>query len=186
MARLATLINNNSLSSYSIDDLNDVIITSSAAGELLFTNGPDSWVNYTLTEAGIASVSDLANYVGLTGSQTITGDKTFSGTTISDVNVNAQTGTTYTTVLADSSSLITMDNASANTVTIPLNSSVAYRVGTVIMISQIGAGATTIAATGGVTLSTEVGLILNAQYAMASLVKIATDQWLVTGSLKAA
>jgi len=61
--------------------------------------------------------------------------------------LNAQTGTTYTTVIADSyQTLITQSNASANAIKIPTNASVAHPVGTVITVLNIGAGLCTISA----------------------------------------
>ena len=56
--------------------------------------------------------------------------------------ISTQTGS-MTTVLTDAGKTITMSNASANTVTIPANSSVAYVVGTRINILNLGAGACT-------------------------------------------
>jgi len=102
------------------------------------------------------------------------------------IAINAQTGATYTAVLTDDGKLVTMSNASANTITIPPNSSVAYGIGTQINIAQLGAGATTIAAGAGVTLnSAGAKLILNAQYALATCVKTDTNTWFVVGNLKA-
>ena len=69
------------------------------------------------------------------------------------IAINAQTGTTYTTVLADDGKLITADNASPIALTIPPASSVAYGIGTQINIMQLGAGTVTITAGAGVTLN---------------------------------
>jgi hypothetical protein len=100
------------------------------------------------------------------------------------IPINAQTGTTYTLVIGDASTLVTMSNASANTLTVPTNASVAFSVGTQIPVSQKGAGQTTIAAAGGVTINSAGGLLnIGAQYATVALVKIATDTWLLTGNL---
>jgi len=102
------------------------------------------------------------------------------------IAINAQTGTTYTTVLADDGKLITADNASAIALTIPPNSSVAYGIGTQINIMQLGAGQVTITAGAGVTLrSAGNKLKTNAQYAVATCAKIATDTWVVVGNLSA-
>lgn len=102
------------------------------------------------------------------------------------IALNAQTGTTYTTVLADDGKLITCDNGSAITLTIPPNSSVAYGIGTQINIMQLGAGQVTIAAGVGVTLRSEGSkLKLKGQYAVATCAKIATDTWVVVGNLSA-
>ncbi len=105
---------------------------------------------------------------------------------VSMIALNAQTGTTYTTVLADDGKLITCDNASAIALTIPPNSSVAYGIGTQINIMQLGAGQVTITAGAGVTLrSAGSKLKTNAQYAVATCCKIATDTWVVVGNLSA-
>lgn len=102
------------------------------------------------------------------------------------IAINAQTGTTYTTVLADDGKLVTCDNASAIALTIPPNSSVAYGIGTQINIMQLGAGQVTITAGAGVTLRSDGSkLKTNAQYAVATCCKIATDTWVVVGNLKA-
>jgi hypothetical protein len=105
---------------------------------------------------------------------------------IAMVAINAQTGTTYTTVLGDDGKLVTCDNAAAIALTIPPNSSVAYGIGTQINIMQLGAGQVTITAGSGVTLrSAGSKLKTNAQYAVATCCKIATDTWVVIGNLAA-
>jgi ABC-type uncharacterized transport system permease subunit len=94
---------------------------------------------------------------------------------------NAQTGTAYTLALADAGKCVTMNNTAANTVTIPPNSSVAFPVGTKIMITQLGTGATTIAAGSGVTLNApaSVSTNINEQYGSRVIWKRATDTWLL-------
>lgn len=102
------------------------------------------------------------------------------------ISINAQTGTTYTTVLTDDGKLVTCDNAAAIALTIPPNSSIAYGIGTQINIMQLGAGQVTITAGAGVTLrSAGSKLKTNAQYAVATCCKIATDTWVVVGNLSA-
>jgi hypothetical protein len=102
------------------------------------------------------------------------------------IAINAQTGTTYTTVLADDGKLITCSNAAAIALTIPPNSSVAYGIGTQINIAQLGAGTVTITAGAGVTLNSAGSkLKTDAQYAVATCVKTDTNTWFVVGNLKA-
>lgn len=102
------------------------------------------------------------------------------------IAINAQIGTTYTTVLTDDGKLVTADNAASIAITIPPNSSVAYGIGTQINIMQLGAGTVTITAGAGVTLRSDGSkLKTNAQYAVATCCKIATDTWVVVGNLKA-
>ncbi len=98
---------------------------------------------------------------------------------------NTQTGTAYTLVLGDASKAVEMNNAAANTVTVPPNSSVAFPIGTVIEIYQLGAGATTIVAGTGVTLRLPTGLTaqLRGQNATATIRKGNTDAWRLAGDL---
>lgn len=101
----------------------------------------------------------------------------------SRVTFNTQTSD-YTLVLADSSKQILMNDASANTLTVPLNSSVAFPVGTVIKVLQYGAGQTTISPTVGVTIRTAGARFkLYEQYSSATLTKIGTDEWMLDGDL---
>lgn len=104
---------------------------------------------------------------------------------ITTVSGNAQTGTTYTLALTDAAHFVTMDNGSANTLTIPANSSVAFPVGTVITVGQKGSGTTTIDATTGVTLNGVSGGQgdISAQWATVMLRKTATDTWEAWGSI---
>lgn len=100
------------------------------------------------------------------------------------ISTNARTDS-YTLVLADAGKLIEMGKATAQTLTIPLNSSVAFPVGTKIDVLQTGAGETTIAGASGVTVNSEGGkLKINAQWQAVSLVKRATDTWVAIGALK--
>lgn len=100
--------------------------------------------------------------------------------------VNVQTGTSYTLVLGDAFRLVAMDNASANTVTVPPDSSVAFPVGTRVDLGQDGAGQTTIVAGSGVTIRTPETLKLRQRWAKATLIKRATDTWDLEGNLEAA
>jgi hypothetical protein len=102
------------------------------------------------------------------------------------IAIRAVTTASTTAVLADDGKLITMSNASANTYTVPPNSSVAFGIGTQLNIAQLGAGQTTIVAGSGVTLnSAGTKLKLNAQYAVATCVKTDTNTWFVIGNLSA-
>ena len=67
----------------------------------------------------------------------------------------------------------------------PLNATSAFPIGTHIDIIQIGAGQVTIAATGGVTINATPTLKARAQYSGMSLIKRATDTWVLVGDLAA-
>ena len=102
------------------------------------------------------------------------------------IAIRASTAVSSTAVLADDGKLVTMSNASANTFTVPPNSSVAFGIGTQINIAQLGAGSTSIVAGAGVTLnSAGTKLTLDAQYAVATVVKTDTNTWFAVGNLKA-
>ena len=139
----------------------------------------------TLTALQVDNVNINANTITSTDSNgALTLDANGTGAVNVIRTINAQTGTTYTLVLADAGKIVTSSNASAQTITIPPNSSVAYPVGTQIEIYQLGAGATSVTAGSGVTLngvSTGTGA-LNAQYSAVSCFKIATDTWLMAGA----
>jgi len=104
------------------------------------------------------------------------------GTSIINLAINAQTGTTYTPVLADNGKLVTLSNASAITLTVPTNASVAYATGAQINIEQIGAGQVTIVGDTGVTVN-GTGTKLRTQWSAATLVKLGTDSWTLIGDL---
>lgn len=105
---------------------------------------------------------------------------------LSAVQLNAQTGTTYTLVLADRSKTVTLTNASAITLTIPTNASVAMAIGSQVLLYQGGAGQVTIAGAGGVTVRSQGSkLKIAGQYGVAGLIKIATDEWVAFGNLTA-
>lgn len=102
------------------------------------------------------------------------------------IAIRDATGASTTALLADDGKLITMSNASANTFTVPPNSSVAFGIGTQLNIAQLGAGQTTIVAGSGVTLNSAGSkLKLAAQYAVATCVKTDTNTWFVVGNLSA-
>jgi hypothetical protein len=124
------------------------------------------------TVAGLGAQGET----GVTGATGPSGDPTLT--------INAQTAS-YTLVLSDASKLVEVSDSSGNTLTVPLNSSVAYPVGTQINILQTGAGQTTIAGTSGVTVNSGIGLKLRAQWSAATLIKRATDTWVAFGDLSA-
>lgn len=105
-------------------------------------------------------------------------------TTTLDYAFNGQTGTTYTLALTDNYGIVTLTNDSPITLTVPPNSSVAFPVGANITIIALGAGQVTVAAGSGVTIrSAGSDLKLTEQYSTATLIKIATDTWLLVGDI---
>ena len=137
------------------------------------------------TSGSVTLAINTAVTADLTTAQTLT-NKTLTSPLI-NVGINAQTGTTYTTVLADNGKLVTQTNASAITTTIPPNSSVAYPVGAQLNVVQFGAGQVSFAQGAGVTIvstgTTASAPKLRAQYSTATAIQTATDTWLVVGDI---
>jgi hypothetical protein len=100
------------------------------------------------------------------------------------LSFNAQTGTTYTLVLADSAKLVTTSNASPITVTIPPS---IFAAGNQINLQSIGAGLTTFAAGAGVTITstgaTAAAPILRAQYSACTVICTASNVFTIVGDL---
>ena len=78
-----------------------------------------------------------------------------------------------------------MGVGSANTLTVPPNSSVAFPTGTTIVVVQTGAGQTTLTAGAGVTINGTPGLKLRTQWSSATITKRGTDSWIAIGDLSA-
>lgn len=101
-------------------------------------------------------------------------------------SINAQTGTAYTLALSDLGKLVTISNASAITLTVPTTASVAFPIGSVIELAQLGAGLVTIAAASGATVDQVAGTLkLLGQYSVATLRKTGTNTWLLNGDVAA-
>lgn len=101
--------------------------------------------------------------------------------TLKDVEQNTPPGS-YTLALADSGKVVEMNAASANNLTVPPNGSVAFPIGTIIEVLQLGIGQTTIVAGSGVTIrSSGSKMKLTGQYSSASLRKRATNEWVLNG-----
>lgn len=93
-------------------------------------------------------------------------------------DVNAQT-VSYTLVLADAGKQVTVTSASATTLTVPTNATVAFALGVRIMVINMGAGVLTVAGAGGVTVNHSSNDLSVQQYGVVTLVKIGTDSWVI-------
>lgn len=137
------------------------------------------------TSGAVSLAIDTATTADLSTAQTLT-NKTLTAPIV-NLAINAQTGTTYTFVLADNGKLVTASNASAQTYTIPPNSSVAYATGAQLNIIQIGAGQVSFAQGSGVTIAsngaTSTAPKLRGQYSAATAIKVGTDSWYVIGDI---
>lgn len=156
---------------------NDGDITGVTAGTGLSGGGTSGTVTVSI---------DTAVTADLTTAQTLT-NKTLTDPKI-NLAFDAETAS-YTAVLANNSQVVTMNNASANTFSIPTNASVAFPIGTQINVLQIGAGQTTIqAVTSGTTTilstaATAAAPKIRARYGAATCLKAGTDLWYVFGDI---
>jgi hypothetical protein len=184
-----------SINSGNITDLRVSVTTNLPVGDITGVTAGTG-----LTGGGTAGTVTLAidsSVATLTGAQTLT-NKTLTSPAITggtgsftspqiNLGINAQTGTTYTTVLADNGKIVTLANGSSIALTIPLNSSVAYPVGAQLNLAQLGAGQVTIAGSVGVTVvstgATAASPTLRAQYSTATAIQTSTDNWLVVGDI---
>jgi hypothetical protein len=112
-------------------------------------------------------------------------DRAVGSAELDNLTLNAQVGTTYTLVLTDAHKLITLNNASAITLTVPTNSSVAFDIGDQVNLVQLGAGQVTISGAGVTFRSEGSKLKTKGQYALVTLIKIDTNEWLVLGNTAA-
>lgn len=138
-----------------------------------------------------ANITDSSNKRFVTDAQltvigntsgTNTGDQDLSGYATKNITLDRKTAS-YTLVTNDNGKMIEMNVASANTLTI--NASL-FSAGNQILISQYGAGQTTITAGAGVTLRSSGGkLKTSAQYALVTIIAISSTEFYVAGDLTA-
>lgn len=134
------------------------------------------------------SITPNPNVVGPTGPTGATGPTGPTGATGAAgggiAAINAQTGTTYTLVAGDLNDLVTLNNASAITLTVPPS---VFSANDVINIAQIGAGQVTFAQGAGVTINstgaTATAPKLRARWSSASVVCTASNTFLVVGDI---
>ena len=140
-----------------------------------------TWVAPTTGDITAVTVTSPITGGGTSGSVAIGYDST-AGTTLA---FNAQTGTTYTLVVADAANkLVQLNNASSITLTVPPS---VFSVGNQINVYQRGAGQVTFAQGSGVTIrstgATSTAPKLRAQYSAATVICIGVDEFLVVGDL---
>lgn len=111
---------------------------------------------------GVTGVPDVANY-----------SPTFSGGN-------------YNLISTDRDKMLEVTNGSSSgTVTVPLNSTVPFSIGTQINLTQIGTGSIFISWESGVTVNSAAGFRLRTQWSTATLYKRGTNTWLLFGDLSA-
>jgi hypothetical protein len=187
-------------SSGTVTITNSMATAIDAKGDLVVGTGDDTFSRLAAgTDTYILSANSaeatglqwIANDTGdITGITTGTDSGLSGGATSGTVTLrqklefDAETGTTYTLVAGNLNQLVTLNNASAITLTVPPS---VFSAGDVINIAQIGAGQVTLAEGAGVTITstgaTADAPALRAQYSAASIICTAADTFLVVGDI---
>jgi hypothetical protein len=104
------------------------------------------------------------------------------------VQLRTLTATSHTLALVDGGCILETTGSSAVTVTIPAAATAPFEIGTLINVTQVGAGVATVAAAAGVSLNGIVGgsVALDGQWAGAALTKRGAEAWVIQGALAGA
>lgn len=160
-------------------------LASGTSGQIIVadSSGVPTWVSetgdITISDTGVTAIAS-----GVIVNADISSSAAIELTKLADISTSAQTAS-YTLVLGDKAKIVEMSVSSANNLTVPPNSSVAFPVGSQINILQTGTGQTTVVAGSGVTVNATPGLKLRAQWSYATLIKRATDTWVLVGDISA-
>lgn len=139
----------------------------------------------TTVAFGEGSLDNLAvNNVEVAGVVFTDGTQTKTG--VPSITTISQKTDSYTLAnLNERDTIVEISKSTATTLTIPTDATVNYPVGTTLDIIQTGSGQVTIAGAIGVTVNATPGLKLRTQWSSATLLKRASNTWLVFGDLTA-
>ena len=195
-----TVAGNRNLGSGSISfAVGDYVIYNGAAWEKSDTTDAVSTVAGRVGDVTL-TVSDVSGAVSLTGTQTLSGKTlsapVFSGAITPDTSTASSAGflgtpvvsvsAAYTFALSDSGDVVLhpSSDTTARTWTIPANASVAFPVGSVLSVVNLG-GAITLAITSDTLTQIGTGSTGSrtlAQNGLATLIKVAATQWVISGN----
>ena len=179
---------------------NTVATAIDAKGDLIVGTGADTFARLAVGTNGQVLTADSSEATGLKFATPASGDiegivtGTDSGlsggatsgtvTLRQKLEFDAETGTTYTLVAGNLNQLVTLNNASPITLTVPPS---VFSAGDVINIAQIGAGQVTLAQGAGVTITstgaTSSAPKLRANNSAASIICTASNTFLVVGDI---
>ena len=102
------------------------------------------------------------------------------------ITTNAVSGVGYTLQLSDANTTQLVSTGAPSTIDVPLNATVPFPVGTIVLFTQTGLGKTTVTANAGVTINWSGGFSNAAtgtrvQWSTIGLMQQATDSWVLTG-----
>lgn len=177
------------------------------AGTKTFSTIPELPASNPTTANQASRKTYVDTKVSLTGNETVAGIKTFSSFPISPssapttdyqlankkyvddnaggggVTVESSASTSYTLVIGDADKYKRMTAATAVTITVPTNASVAFPTGTVVTFVQAGAGQITVSPVSG-TVTLNGGNKSFKQYSVIQVIKVATDTWDLIGGIE--
>ena len=159
------------------------VLTSTAFAGNLTGNvtGNASGTAATVTGAAQSAITSVGTLTGVT----VSGTATIGVAVGQAVDLDRKTAD-YTLVLTDAGKVIEINRGSSENVTIPPNSSVAFPIGTQIVVVRLGSGAVVITEGSGVTTrSDEDKNKIKSQYSSCVLIKHETDEWYILGNLAA-
>ena len=160
-------------------------ITSPQEGQFAFTKDTNTTWYYTGSVWVVSGATGDIEGITTGTDSGLSGGVT-SGTAVLRLKLefDAETGTTYTLVAGNLNQLVTLNNASPITLTVPPS---VFSAGDVINIAQIGAGQVTLAQGAGVTINstgaTATAPKLRARYSAASIICTASNTFLVVGDI---
>lgn len=178
-------------------NLASAVTDETGSGSLVFGTSPSfttsittgsatfSLVNTTATAVNFAGAATALTIGATTGTTTVRNALTVTGATILGPAVLTQQSSSYTLVLGDAGEVLEMTNSTDAVVTVP-TSTVAYPIGTQIVIVRNGTGKVQIVGSPGVTVSSDSSKqYISTQYSAATLIKRGTDSWYLIGNLAA-
>lgn len=172
----------------SLDKADAALPKSSTPSQVYGTDGSGNQATATYSTAATASTFAMRDASGrIKAANASASDDVITKSQLDTaqlIAINSQSSA-YTLVLSDANNAVESTSANAVNITVPPNSSVAYPVGTVIEIAQVGTGQITVVAGSGVTINTPATLKSRTQWATLVLRKRATDTWLLAGDMAA-
>lgn len=139
-----------------------------------------SSINWSLVTSKPNLLTSLSGGSGITVGGTSTDPTVSLNTIINPISSSP----TYNLVLSDAGELIELNHSSSVRVVIPLDSTVAFPIGTTIDILQTGTGEVTASYVSGVILNSNGGAVkLSGQWSAASLIKRQTNTWVLIGDI---
>jgi hypothetical protein len=135
-------------------------------------------VNGTLSSS--QTVQNLVNGLSIRITDLGSGTTEITGLNAFTINPQGSGITSYIATLSDANNLVTMDCSTAGTFQIP---ALAFPIGTVLAVQQLGVGQITITAAGGVTLNTPSSVTVRAQYSTIGAIQVSANVWTAIGDL---